>query len=98
LAISWFSRFAHFLRFENIREQNFCDPLHSAALRVRDDVSIGVERRTKIRMALQSLRGLDRLSYFREQGRVSVNPESQRWLWRWLTLIAWVREFQVCFD
>jgi asparagine synthase (glutamine-hydrolysing) len=27
-----------------------------------------------------------------------TNPESQRWLWRWLTLIAWVREFQVCFD
>jgi asparagine synthase (glutamine-hydrolysing) len=26
------------------------------------------------------------------------DPESQRWLWRWLTLIAWVREFQVCFD
>jgi asparagine synthase (glutamine-hydrolysing) len=27
-----------------------------------------------------------------------TDPESQRWLWRWLTLIAWVHEFQVCFD
>jgi asparagine synthase (glutamine-hydrolysing) len=27
-----------------------------------------------------------------------TDPESQRWLWRWLTLIAWVRSFQVCFD
>jgi asparagine synthase (glutamine-hydrolysing) len=26
------------------------------------------------------------------------DPESQRRLWRWLTLIAWVREFQVRFD
>jgi len=26
------------------------------------------------------------------------DPESQRWLWRWLTLITWVREFQVSFD
>jgi asparagine synthase (glutamine-hydrolysing) len=28
----------------------------------------------------------------------STDPELQRWLWRWLTLIAWVHEFQVCFD
>jgi len=27
-----------------------------------------------------------------------ADPNSQRWLWRWLTLIAWVREFQVSFD
>lgn len=27
-----------------------------------------------------------------------TDPESQRWLWRWLTLITWVHEFQVCFD
>ncbi len=26
-----------------------------------------------------------------------ANPDSQRWLWRWLTLIAWVREFHVSF-
>jgi hypothetical protein len=46
---------------------DFRDPLHSAALRVGDDMSIRVERRAKIRVAQQSLRGLDRLSYFREQ-------------------------------
>jgi asparagine synthase (glutamine-hydrolysing) len=28
----------------------------------------------------------------------STDPESQRWLWRWLTLIAWVHEFRVSFD
>jgi asparagine synthase (glutamine-hydrolysing) len=27
-----------------------------------------------------------------------TDPESQRWLWRWLTFIAWVHEFRVCFD
>jgi asparagine synthase (glutamine-hydrolysing) len=27
-----------------------------------------------------------------------TDPESPRWLWRWLTLIAWVHAFQVCFD
>jgi asparagine synthase (glutamine-hydrolysing) len=27
-----------------------------------------------------------------------TDRESQRWLWRWLTLIAWVHAFQVCFD
>jgi asparagine synthase (glutamine-hydrolysing) len=27
-----------------------------------------------------------------------ADPESHRWLWRWLTFIAWVREFRVCFD
>jgi asparagine synthase (glutamine-hydrolysing) len=28
----------------------------------------------------------------------ATDPESQRWLWRWLTFIAWVHEFRVCFD
>jgi hypothetical protein len=27
-----------------------------------------------------------------------TDPQSPRWLWRWLTLIAWVHAFQVFFD
>ena len=70
-----------FLQLENIREQDFRNPFHCTPLRVRDHVGIGVERRSKIRMAQQRLRGLDRLSYFREQRRMGVPERVPRNTW-----------------
>ena len=60
--------------------EQFPDSLNVAPLRIGNHVHVGVERRFKIRVAENRLRGLERLAYLREQRRVCAGTSAKKYV------------------